>query len=63
MGGPLIAEYREAWDRGVALVQLGFGAERIRRIVKKAAIAQRKTAAAREHPTAFSAAPVSYRPG
>jgi hypothetical protein len=31
----LIAEYREAWDRGVALVQLGFPAERIRRIVEK----------------------------
>ena len=35
--GPLIANYREAFDRGVALVQLGFPAERIRRILEKAA--------------------------
>jgi hypothetical protein len=45
----LIAEYREAWDRGVALVQLGFPAERIRRIVEKAANAQNMTAEARRH--------------
>jgi len=37
--GPLIAHYREAFDRGVALVQLGFPAERIRRILEKAAAA------------------------
>ncbi len=36
----LIAHYGEAFDRGVALVQLGFPAERIRRIVEKAAAAQ-----------------------
>jgi len=35
--GALIAHYREAFDRGVALVQLGFPAERIRRILEKAA--------------------------
>jgi len=33
----LIAHYSEAFDRGVALVQLGFPAERIRRILEKAA--------------------------
>lgn len=32
----LIAEYSEAFDRGVALVQLGFPAERIRRILERA---------------------------
>ena len=36
----LIAHYREAFDRGVALVQLGFPAERIRRILERAAAAQ-----------------------
>lgn len=35
--GAQIAYYREAFDRGVALVQLGFPAERIRRILEKAA--------------------------
>lgn len=35
--GPLIEHYREAFDRGVALVQLGFPAERIRRILERAA--------------------------
>ena len=39
----LIAHYGEAFDRGVALVQLGFPAERIRRIVEKAAAAQNAT--------------------
>jgi hypothetical protein len=33
----LIEHYDEAFDRGVALVQLGFPAERIRRILEKAA--------------------------
>jgi len=35
--GPLIEHYREAFDRGVAFVQLGFPAERIRRILERAA--------------------------
>ena len=38
--GGLIAHYREAFDRGVALVQLGFPAERIKRILEKAAAAE-----------------------
>ena len=33
----LIERYDEAFDRGVALVQLGFPAERIRRILERAA--------------------------
>lgn len=45
----LIAHYGEAFDRGVALVQLGFPAERIRRIVEKAAAAQNATPEARAH--------------
>ena len=45
----LIAHYDEAFDRGVALVQLGFPAERIRRIVEKAAAAQNGTKEARVH--------------
>jgi SnoaL-like protein len=35
--GGLIEHYDEAFDRGVALVQLSFPAERIRRILEKAA--------------------------
>jgi hypothetical protein len=35
--GRLIEHYREAFDRGVALVQLEFPAERIRRILERAA--------------------------
>jgi SnoaL-like domain len=38
--GGLIAHYSEAFDRGVALVQLGFPAERIKRILEKAAARQ-----------------------
>ncbi len=45
----LIAHYGEAFDRGVALVQLGFPTERIRRIVEKAAAAQNATDEARDH--------------
>jgi hypothetical protein len=50
----LIAHYSEAFDRGVALVQLGFPAERIRRIVEKAAAAQNATPEARAHLDRFS---------
>jgi hypothetical protein len=45
----LIVHYGEAFDRGVALVQLGFPAERIRRIVEKAAAAQNAAPEARAH--------------
>jgi hypothetical protein len=52
--GGLIARYSEAFDRGVALVQLGFPAERIRRIVEKAAAAQNAAPEARAHLDRFS---------
>jgi hypothetical protein len=45
----LIAHYAEAFDRGVAMVQLGFPAERIKRVLDKAAAEQSETAEAREH--------------
>jgi hypothetical protein len=47
--GELIAHYSEVFDRGVALVQLAIPAERIRRILEKAAGAQNKLPAARRH--------------
>ena len=47
--GELIVRYSEAFDRGVALVQLGFPAERIRRILDRAAAAQNQPAEARRH--------------
>lgn len=53
-GDGLIAHYGEAFDRGVALVQLGFPAERIRRVVEKAAAAQNATPEARAHLERFS---------
>jgi hypothetical protein len=52
--GGLIAHYGEAFDRGVALVQLGFPAERIRRIVEKAAASQNAAPEARAHLDRFS---------
>jgi hypothetical protein len=53
--GGLIARYSEAFDRGVALVQLGFPAERIRRIVEKAAGSLTASPEARPHIERFSA--------
>jgi len=52
--GDLIARYSEAFDRGLALVQLGFPAERIRRILDKAADAQNQSAEASRHLGRFS---------
>ena len=52
----LIEHYGEAFDRGVALVQLGFAPERIRRIVEKAAAAQNAAPEARPHLDRFAAA-------
>ena len=37
--GALVARYTEAFERGVALAQLNFPAERIKRILQKAAAA------------------------
>jgi len=45
----LIAEYREVFDTGVALAQLGFPGDRIKRVLDKEAAAQNGSAAAREH--------------
>jgi hypothetical protein len=45
----LIVHYREAFDRGVALVQLDFPAGRIRRILERAAAAQNQLPEARLH--------------
>jgi hypothetical protein len=53
--GGLIAGYTEAFDRGVALVQLGFEAQRIRRIVEKAAAALTANPEAQAHITRFPA--------
>src|SRR5437588_1048633 len=50
----LIERYDEAFDRGVALVQLGFPAERIRRVLEKAAAAQTGNAEARAHLDRFA---------
>jgi hypothetical protein len=47
--GELIAHYREAFDRGVALVQLDFPAERLKRVLEKAAAAQNRSPEARRH--------------
>ncbi|MGH7091923.1 MAG: nuclear transport factor 2 family protein [Stellaceae bacterium] len=47
--GKLIAHYAEAWDRGVALVQLGLPPERIARILEKAATAQNAAPEAHAH--------------
>lgn len=47
--GELIAHYAEAFDRGVALVQLDFPAERIKRVLDNASDAQNATAEARSH--------------
>jgi hypothetical protein len=52
--GTLIARYSEAFDRSVALAQLDFPAERIKRILQKAAAAQNQLPEARRHLERFS---------
>lgn len=52
--GGLIAQYRENFDTGIALAQLGFPAERLKRVLDKEAAAQNATAEAREHLGRFS---------
>ncbi len=44
-----IARYCEVFDRGVALAQQGFAAERIKRVVEKAAARQNDTPECRTH--------------
>jgi limonene-1,2-epoxide hydrolase len=52
--GELIAAYRETFDTGIALTQLGFPAERLKRVLDKEAAAQNEAPAAREHLQRFS---------
>ena len=52
--GELISHYSEAFDRGVALTQLAFPAERIKRILEKAAESQNQQSEARRHLDRFS---------
>jgi hypothetical protein len=50
----LIAHYREAFDRGLALVQLDFPAERIKRILEKATAPRNLLPEAQAHLARFS---------
>lgn len=52
--GNLIAEYREVFDTGIALAQLGFPAERIKRVLDKEAAEQNATPVARAHLERFA---------
>lgn len=52
--GGLIARYYEVFDRGVALVQLAFPAERIRRVLEKVVQGQNRQPEARTHLNRFS---------
>jgi len=45
----LIARYEEAFDRGMALAQQDFAAERIKKVLNKLADRQNASAAAQEH--------------
>ena len=49
-----IVRYSEAFDRGVALVQQDFPAERLRKILVKSAQAQNATPACQEHLARFT---------
>src|SRR3984893_8100391 len=51
----LIAHYGEAFDRGVALVQLDFSAVRIKHILARAATAQNRNPETKRHFHRFSA--------
>jgi SnoaL-like domain len=52
--GALISRYSEAFDRGIALAQLDFPAERIKRILQKAAAVQNQLPEAHRHLKRFS---------
>ena len=45
----LITEYREVFDTGIALAQLDFPGDRIKRVLDKEAATQNTTPAAKEH--------------
>jgi len=49
-----IAGYRETFDTGIALTQLSFPADRIKRVLDKEAAAQNATPGAREHLDRFT---------
>jgi hypothetical protein len=49
----LIAEYREVFDTGIALAQLGFPGDRIKRVLDKEAAAQNASTEARKHLARF----------
>jgi limonene-1,2-epoxide hydrolase len=51
----LIAEYREVFDTGIALAQLGFPADRLKRVLDKEAASQNESAKARAHLDRFTA--------
>ena len=53
--GGLIAEYREVFDTGIALAQLGFPPDRLKRILDKEAAERNASPAAKEHLDRFSA--------
>jgi SnoaL-like domain len=59
--GDRIARYSEAFDRGVAFVQQDFPAERLSKVLMKAAQAQNATPECREHLARF-ASPAANRP-
>jgi hypothetical protein len=50
----LVAAYRETFDTGIALAQLGFPAERLKRVLDKEAAEQNATPKAREHLERFA---------
>ena len=50
----LIARYQESFDRGMALAQQDFAAERIKKVLKKLADRQNASEAAREHLRRFA---------
>ncbi|MBV8824055.1 MAG: nuclear transport factor 2 family protein [Hyphomicrobiales bacterium] len=52
--GERVARYSEAFDRGVALVQQDFPAERLEKILRKTAQAQNATPPCREHLERFA---------
>jgi hypothetical protein len=51
----LVTHYGETFDRGGALVQLDFSAERIKHILARAATAQNRNPGAKRHLHRFSA--------
>jgi hypothetical protein len=59
--GDRIARYSEAFDRGIAFVQQDFPAERLSKVLIKAAQAQNATPECREHLARF-ASPAANRP-